>query len=50
MSDLEIKDFQKKLRIPIGVDDYKVMIEGNYLHIDKTLLILNSQRCGHYDF
>src|SRR3990167_1102483 len=29
----------KKQRIPIGVDDYKFMIEGNYLHIDKTLLI-----------
>ena len=39
MDDFASKKPQKKLPIPIGVDDYKVMIQGNYLHIDKTLLI-----------
>ena len=29
----------KKKSIPLGVDDYKELIEGNYLYIDKTLLI-----------
>jgi len=29
----------EKRPIPIGVDDYKKMIEGGYLYIDKTLLI-----------
>lgn len=29
----------KQKNIPIGIDDYKELIEDNYLHIDKTLLI-----------
>ncbi|MBM3886482.1 AAA family ATPase, partial [Candidatus Dependentiae bacterium] len=28
-----------KKRLPIGIDDYKEVIEGGYYHIDKTLLI-----------
>lgn len=31
MDDLLSKNSQKKLRIPIGVDDYKVLIEGENL-------------------
>ena len=30
---------QKKLRFPIGKDDYKKVIEENCVYIDKTLLI-----------
>jgi len=30
---------RKKTKLPIGIDDYKVMIQENYIHIDKTLLI-----------
>ncbi len=29
----------KKLLFPIGVDDYKKLMEGNYLYVDKTLFI-----------
>ena len=29
----------KKPRLPIGIDDYKKLINGNYTYIDKTLLI-----------
>ncbi|MBM3198892.1 MAG: hypothetical protein FJZ58_06545 [Chlamydiae bacterium] len=29
----------KKKPIPIGIDDYEKMVRGNYLYIDKTLLI-----------
>ena len=28
-----------KKRIPIGIEDYREMIENNYYYIDKTLLI-----------
>ncbi len=30
---------KKKLLFPIGIDDYKKLIEGNYVYVDKTLLI-----------
>jgi hypothetical protein len=39
MVDFPGRKSQKKQPIPIGVDDYKVLIEGGYLHVDKTLLI-----------
>lgn len=28
-----------KLKLPLGVSDYKKIIEGNFFYIDKTLLI-----------
>ncbi len=39
MTDTSKKLQSKKLLFPIGVDDYKKLIEGDYLYVDKTLFI-----------
>lgn len=31
---------QLKKRIPIGIENYKEMIEKNYYYVDKTLMIM----------
>ena len=33
-------------QLPIGISDYKKIIEGNYSYIDKTLLIEEVLRLG----
>ena len=37
--DLSNQSSKKPQALPLGVDDYRVMIEEDYIHIDKTLLI-----------
>ncbi len=39
MSNTDKKPQLKKLLLPIGVDDYKDLIEGRYVYVDKTLFI-----------
>ena len=36
---MDLKEHDSKLPLPIGIDDYKKVIDGNCIYIDKTLLI-----------
>ncbi len=46
--DLSNKMQKKPQSLPIGVDDYKIMIQENCIHIDKTLLIKEFWKQGAY--
>lgn len=35
--------------IPIGVEFYKEMVDGDYCHVDKTMLIKSIMECCYTD-